>query len=249
MSLVLNKITRPICESELDAIGRTLGVSRARGIGGNEKFETGDDEDGARHERGLFTLRIYVQTVRDEFSLYHPVYACNSESGRRVCEAQLIFPRAELRLPGNVMRRARCTYQSYAPATNAHNSSLVSVTNFSLNGSTNSGIMLASDCAATVINISRAERFQEGYLRRAAENACARRNRAAGCCRRRWSSRKQRDRTFGWKRCRKSCRTYGGNKKALHEKPFMERPRQRDAWQRELRRGFRAIRRILSSRR
>jgi len=70
---------------------------------------------------------------------------------------QLIFPRPELRLPDASDRRALYVPVVVAFATNAYNSSLVSVTNFSLNGSTNSSIMLAGDCAAAWQSISRAE--------------------------------------------------------------------------------------------
>lgn len=52
-------------------------------------------------------------------------------------------------------RRALYVLVVVAFATNAYNSSLVSVTNFSLNGSTNSSIMFAGDCAAATINIAR----------------------------------------------------------------------------------------------
>lgn len=59
-------------------------------------------------------------------------------------------------------RRALYVPVVVAFATNAYNSSLVSVTNFSLNGSTNSSIMFAGDCAAAAINISRGKERRAG---------------------------------------------------------------------------------------
>lgn len=60
-------------------------------------------------------------------------------------------------------RRALYIPVVVAFATNTYNSSLVSVTNFSLNGSTNSSIMFAGDCAAVAINISRENALGGAY--------------------------------------------------------------------------------------
>lgn len=67
-------------------------------------------------------------------------------------------------------RRALYIPVVVAFATNTYNSSLVSVTNFSLNGSTNSSIMFAGDCAAVAINISRENALRGTFARIEAEN-------------------------------------------------------------------------------